>query len=141
MSIGRYTPPVCNWPHNAAAAIAGLEPVSTGYSVRLGLQRRSYLLYSYIRRLLPAGCDGFHMGSIFNNVARCNACIAGLALLFRATLMVPLRTWERWWVRFSPHLLFIAPDSDYGLAIWGLLGTTILLLQMRRSKLSPKKQA
>jgi len=62
--------------------------------------------------------------------------IASLGVAFSGYLIVPLKTWERWWVALV-SFLFIAP----GLVTMGIglvLMLPILILQTKRTVLSDK---
>jgi TRAP transporter 4TM/12TM fusion protein len=135
--LADITPPVALAAY-AAAGIAGSNPFQTGNTAfRLGIAKALVpFVFVYSPSLLLVA-DGFTWAAFSITLLGAMLGIAGLGVAFSGYLMVPLRTWERWWVG-SVSLLFIAPGLlTMGLAIV-LLGP-ILLLQMRRSKLVPEK--
>ncbi|MBT6366892.1 MAG: TRAP transporter fused permease subunit [Bacteroidetes bacterium] len=134
--LADITPPVALAAY-AAAGIAGSNPFKTGNTAfRLGIAKAlvPFVFVYSPALLLVAG--GFTWWLFTITLAGAMLGIASLGVAFSGYLIVPLKTWERWWVALV-SFLFIAP----GLVTMGIglvLMLPILILQTKRTVLSDK---
>lgn len=132
--LADITPPVALAAY-AAAGIAGSNPFKTGNTAfRLGIAKAlvPFVFVYSPALLLVAG--GFTWWLFTITLAGAMLGIASLGVAFSGYLIVPLKTWERWWVALV-SFLFIAP----GLVTMGIglvLMLPILILQTKRTVLS-----
>ena len=134
--LADITPPVALAAY-AAAGISGSNPFKTGNTAfRLGIAKAlvPFVFVYSPALLLVAG--GFTWWLFTITLAGAMLGIASLGVAFSGYLIVPLKTWERWWVALV-SFLFIAP----GLVTMGIglvLMLPILILQTKRTVLSDK---
>ena len=134
--LADITPPVALAAY-AAAGIAGSNPFKTGNTAfRLGIAKAlvPFVFVYSPALLLVAG--GFTWWLFTITLAGAMLGIASLGVAFSGYLIVPLKTWERWWVALV-SFLFIAP----GLVTMGIglvLMLPILILQTKQTVLSDK---
>jgi len=134
--LADITPPVALAAY-AAAGIAGSNPFKTGNTAfRLGIAKAlvPFVFVYSPALLLVAG--GFTWWLFTITLAGAMLGIASLGVAFSGYLIVPLKTWERWWVALV-SFLFIAP----GLVTMGIglvLMLPIFILQTKRTVLSDK---
>ena len=134
--LADITPPVALAAY-AAAGIAGSNPFKTGNTAfRLGIAKAlvPFVFVYSPALLLVAG--GFTWWLFTITLAGAMLGIASLGVAFSGYLIVPLKTWERWWVALV-SFLFIAP----GLVTMGIglvLMLPILILQTKLTVLSDK---
>jgi TRAP transporter 4TM/12TM fusion protein len=132
--LADITPPVALAAY-AAAGIAGSNPFKTGNTAfRLGIAKAlvPFVFVYSPALLLVAG--GFTWWLFTITLVGAMLGIASLGVAFSGYLVVPLKTWERWWVALI-SFLFIAP----GLVTMGVgfvLMIPILILQAKRMLLS-----
>lgn len=127
--LADITPPLALAAY-AVARIAGSNPFQTGTAFRLGTAKALVpFVFVYSPALLLVA-NGFTWAAFTMTLIGAMLGIASLGVAFSGYLLVPLKTWGRWWVAIV-SFLFVAS----GLLTMGLvLMAPIVRLQLRHGK-------